>query len=150
MQNLQEIIDFNQKFVEDCLKKQKNIIPQIVVNHNGKISVIVMVGIGRNEIKSVLKLLEKSRPKWLAFISEGYMRTFEKKENLADYKYGELQERFKKGDKSVKEVVIIQAYSKTQKLMRIVDKETLKPIRETENFEGFLTISDIERVFWSE
>jgi len=151
MNSLKEILDFNQKFVEDSLKKREEIVPQIVVNHNGEITIFVLVGLERDDIRNILKMLEKTKPKWLVFITEGYMRIAEKDEDLGEYKHGELEKRFKEGDKNIKEIVSIQAYNRREKLMRIIDKKTLKPItRDISNFDGFLTVSDVERIFWSD
>jgi len=149
MEDLKEILNQNQEFVKNWLKKNEEITPQIVFkDKKGDITVVLIAG-EREEIKAILKIIEKTKPKWVVFITEGYMRLMKKKEDLKGYKHGELKERFESGDKSIKEVVVIQAYNKTDKLMRVIDKKTLKPISEDlRNFDGFLTISDVERVFW--
>lgn len=150
MENLKELLDFNEEFIRETLKNQNELIPQIVFCKNKKIS--VFLADSRDAVKQILLIAEKIKPDWLVSIAEGYMEEIEKdsKEDYEkEYEYGSLGERFRVGDKKIKEAIFIQAYSKEGKLMRIIKKDTLSKFGEdVENFIGYLTVSDVERVFW--
>jgi hypothetical protein len=165
---LKELLDFHEKFILG-LPKCKTISPQICVSKNNEVNVVIIIG-GRDEIKAGIELASASKPDWIVEFNEGYMEEIrdhtpkeikkelgdtavlaEKDFNkfIRDYEVGELERRFKDGDKNVIEVVIIQAYNKQEKIMRVIDKYTGKRITEDlENFDGFLTVNDVDRVFW--
>jgi hypothetical protein len=95
-----------------------------------------------------IESLAKQKPNYLIFVSEAYMKQVK---TVESYQHGSLETEFKKGSKDIIDVIILQAYSRHGKLMRILEKETLKQIeKDNEEFDGHLAVSDVQRVFWSE
>jgi hypothetical protein len=112
---------------------------------------------GREEIKKTMEFASNMSPNFLVTINEGYMEKKSLKEKtreqiekeLENHVHGSLAERFNNGDKSIKEIITICVYSPDGKISRILLKENLKQIEEdVENFDGFLTINDVDRIFW--
>jgi len=147
-ETIEELLNSHEDFAKKCIKDKGDFLPQVIMCKDKKISVMV-VATPREGIRAVLDLVQKSKPEWVVFISEGYMRVTKDKEALKNYETGELEKGFNSGDKTISEVVIIHAYTKTQKMARIIDKKTWKKVeKDTENFAGFLTINDVDRTFW--
>jgi len=142
--DLKEILDDNEKFI-NSMGKGKDIQPQLIVCKNKKLSIVLIAG-KREEIRLAMDLIEKIKPEWVAFMSSGFAGM---KEHMKNYRHGDLQKKMNKGNKDVLEVVFIQAYSKEGKIMRTLDQKTHKRIYDDNTeFAGYLSINDIERVFW--
>ena len=152
---LKRIIDEHEGFVKFMLKKQDEIAPMIIFQKDGKKFINMINGAGREHIKFLLNKMSDFKPEWLVFLSEGYMEKHDlKKEDTEqikkNYVQGTLEMQFKMGNPNVSEVITISAYSPTGKLQRVLDKKTMKnTYGDTTEFEGFLTVSDVDRVFWN-
>jgi hypothetical protein len=148
---LKEILDREEEMVRDLLKKHKRIITHILIEKTvggQDILVPIFISANREQIKSTIEALAKEKPNYLIFVSEAYMKQVKKIEN---YNHGSLETEFKKGSKNVLDVIILQAYSKHEKLMRVLEKATLKQVDEDKDeFDGHLAVSDVQRVFFDE
>jgi hypothetical protein len=153
---LKELLDFHEKFVLG-LPKCKTISPQICVSKNNEVTAIIIIG-GRDEIKAGMLMASASKPDWIVEFNEMYflkvdVKTEEGKEKAREFmkiiEHGDLEREFKKGNKNIAEGLIIQAYKKEGKLMRVIDKYTGKQIGEDgEEFDGYLTVNDVDRIYW--
>ena len=150
-ENVKKLLDNHEDFIKNLLKKQKDIVPQIISCKNNEIT-IGMIMAGREGIKATLSMVQRTKPDWIVFFTGAYMETkkIEDGKDFIEKHYpGSLDKRFNSGDKSVSEVIILQAYTKTDKIMRMIDKKTLKKIQEdAKDFDGYLAINDVDRVFW--
>jgi delta-aminolevulinic acid dehydratase/porphobilinogen synthase len=126
--NLKEILDREEGMVRDLLKKHDHIITHIMIEKtvNGRnILVPIFISANREQIKMT--------------------------KNLTNYSHGSLEKEFKNGNKGIQDVIILQVYSKHGKLMRILEKKMLKQIeKDVDEFDGYLAVSDVQRVFWDE
>jgi phage-related protein len=149
--NLKELLDDHETFV-NSLPKCKDIIPQLVVAKDDELKVFIITGgVEREGIKKLIEMMEKTKPDWIVFITEAYTKKLKNPEELEDYRHGMAEKEFKAGSKDVKEIVVIQAYSKQGKMMRTLDKVTGEKYQEdVEEFSGYFTVDDVERVFWSD
>jgi hypothetical protein len=147
--DLKQLLDDHEIFVKS-LPKCKDIIPQLVVAKDNELKIFIIT-VGREAIKELIEKMEKTKPDWIVFICGGYSRHLREGEKLEDYRHGTAEQEFKEGKKDVKEIVSIQVYSKQGKMMRTLDRDTGKKIEDdVDDFGGYLTVDDIERVFWSE
>jgi len=147
---LLELVNGHETFVRMVLKEQKEILPMCIIGRDNLVIPMMIKG-GREAIKFVMSKATEMSPDWLVFLTEGYMEghDMKKMDKPISYEVGELEKRFKLGDEKVKEVIIIHAYTPEGKLSRILIKDTMKQFRkDTEEFDGFLTVSDVDRVFW--
>jgi hypothetical protein len=148
---LKEILDKEQEIVRSLLKMHDHIITHIIIEKtvDGQdILVPIFISATREDIKKTMEFLTKQKPNYLIFVTEAYMKTMDKMKN---YSHGTLEKEFTKGNANVKDVIILQAYSKHGKLMRMLENKTLKRIDEdNDEFDGYLAVSDVQRVFWNE
>lgn len=145
--SLKELLDFHEEFVKG-LPKCNDIIPQVIVSKNGEAKVFVVVG-GRDEIKRTLLLAQNMKPDWIVTINEAYMKKADSLDEAENHVHGTLEKEFKAGNSNVMEIVTICAYRKDGKLQRNLNKMTNENLYgDMENFAGFLTIDDVERVYW--
>jgi len=141
--DLKEILDDNEKFVKS-LGKDKDIHPQLVVCKNKKLSIFLVVG-GREEIRLTMDLIQLTKPDWVVFMCSSFAG---QQEHIEGYEEGSLKKRFKAGDKTVKEIIVIQAYAKHGKIMRTLEQKTHKKFYDdVEEFSGYLTFDDLQRIF---
>jgi aromatic ring-opening dioxygenase catalytic subunit (LigB family) len=164
--NCKEILDYHEDYIKKWLGDHDDMGSMIIFGKDDNIRVVQVCVEDKDEsrksIKMVMELVSKiGKPDFLVFISEAYTVAFEKMSNtpeeaIREYqemirKYGSLENLFKQGDKRVKEIVTIQSYMPSEKLMRVLDKKNLKPMipdGDVSEFGGFLSVSDIDRVFW--
>lgn len=147
---LLKLVEKHQDFAKDVLKHNKELMPQLILCKDNKIIATVIQG-DRDAIKSVIEAVSKLSPDWLVFLTEAYMRREERNSNLDKYRAGYLAEKYESGDKTVQEVIIIQAYNSDGKLMRMLDKATFKQVeKDTEEFDGYLAVNDVDRIFWKD
>ena len=155
---LKKILDEHENFVKEVLKRQKEIVPMVIVSKQNKRIVNTLVGVDRDQIKFFLNKMSDRKPDWMLFLSEAYMEqrhtkgeTREQLEQIKKtYEHGSLEMQFKMGNPHVSEVIIFTAYSPDGKLQRALDKKTMKNIYgDIDTFEGYLTINDVDRVFWN-
>jgi len=148
---LKDILDKEEEMVRDMLKKHDHIITHIIIEKtvNGQdILVPIFISATREDIKKTMEILARQKPNYLIFVTEAYMKTVKKMEN---YSHGSLEMEYEKGNKNVVDVIILQAYSKHGKMMRMLENKTLKKINEDNSeFDGYLAVSDVQRVFWNE
>jgi hypothetical protein len=151
---LKERLDMESEIISDMIKdmktRKKNVelTSMLIIDKDGK-KIVIGLCIDREDKKAIIERVSAIHPQYLTFITEAYMRTAQ--EIPQNYRHGQMEEEFKSGSKDVKEVIVIQVYSKTGKLSRVLDKETLKSINEDcEDFAGFMTVSDVQRIFWEE
>ena len=151
---LKEILDREEEMVRDLLKKHDHIITHIMIEKtvNGKdILVPVFISANREQIKMTIEALAKQKPNYLIFVTEAYMKMSKDMKEAEKYTHGKLEEEFKSGNKGIQDVIVLQAYSKHGKLMRMLEKKTLKQIEDdVDGFDGYLAVSDVQRVFWEE
>jgi hypothetical protein len=152
--DLKEILDREEEMVRDLLKKHDNMVTHILIEKtvNGKnILVPIFISANREQIKMTIESLAKQKPNYLIFVTEAYMKMSKDMKEVEKYTHGKLEEEFKNGDEGIQDVIILQVYSKHGKLMRMLEKKTLKQIeKDVDEFNGYLTISDVQRVFWNE
>jgi len=143
---IEELMEFNTAFVK-MLKG--DICPQLVIGRGDRVYVFALL-LKREETHEVINKISEMKPDWVVFMSQSYYEKVEKDfERIKTHEHGNLEKRFKSGDKTVREGILIQVYTPDEKLSRGLDKETLEMIGEdTTEFGGFLTISDVDRVFW--
>ncbi len=139
--SLDEILDYDEKFVKSLGNKEVS--PQLVVGKGKAIFVFVIVA-GREAIRSTMDVVAHSKPDWVSFMCSSFMGT---QQGMNDYKHGELEEKFKNGDPNVREVVIVQAYSKKGKKMRVLDQNTHERIHDVNEFSGYLAFDDLKKIF---
>jgi len=147
---LKSLVNKHEAFARNALKNIDELAPQLIVCIDNKIIATIIHG-DRDAIKSVIEAISISdiKPDWVVFLTEGYTAIVEKGKPVENIRIGELGERFKAGDKSVIEAIIIQAYNSEGKLMRIIDKKTWKQIHgDSDEFDGYLAINDVDRIFW--
>ena len=154
---LKRILDEHEDFIRSALKTQDEIIPMIIISKDNKRMASLMIGAGREDMKHFLDKMNSLKPDWLVFLGEGYMekhnikgKTKEEKDQITNnYEHGTLEMQFKMGNPKVVEIIHITAYSPDGKLQRTISKKGMKSIYgDIENFEGYLSISDVDRVFW--
>lgn len=150
------MLDDQEKIVKTMLLGMKELQPMVVV-FKGNTAVPIIVAGGREDIKSALEHASSLCPDYLVTITEAYMekrntkgKTKEELEEMFNnHVVGSLERRFADGDKSVLEVITISIYSPEGKLARTLLKKTMKQIgKDCEDFAGFLTINDVDRVWW--
>lgn len=150
--NLKKMLDREEEMTKEILKKHRNMVSHIIIEKtiNGNdVLIPIFLSAKREYIKSTMESLAKHKPNYLIFVSEAYMKAT--KNPIENYNHGSLEREFKSGDKDILEVIIIQAYSKHGKLMRILEKKTLKKFNEDQaEFDGYLAVSDVQRVFFNE
>lgn len=148
-----KILDEHETYIKDCLTRMEDFAPMIIVNRGEKrVPIIVrsLDGNHREAIKLSLERISKIKPDWVILMHEGYRRKFNlDEEDISKVEHGDVTRMFKEGDKSVTEVIIIALYTPTEKWSRVLDKKTFKAEKDCSEFEGWLTISDIDRVFWN-
>jgi hypothetical protein len=148
--NIDELIDFNKKFAENYIKKNRRFTPQVVISVNGQVIPIIISG-GRYTIKNAISTIKRLKDKldWLVVMHEGYMEKDISKADLnKKYKNGGLEERYLSGDTRIKWVFILQSCWKEKlgfiKKMRVykIEHISLDFILESDmdEFEGFLKI----------
>jgi hypothetical protein len=154
--NLKQMLDDQERIVKTMLLGMKELQPMVVV-FKGNTALPIIVAGGREDIRRALDCASSLCPDYLVTITEAYMEKIDKKnktkeeieEMLNNHVVGSLERRFSDGDKSVVEIIAISVYSPEGKLARTLLKENLEQIEEDcENFAGFLTINDVDRVFW--
>jgi hypothetical protein len=154
---LKELIEFHERFIEATLHVNGELKPQMVYAVDGqRPCAIVFAGDFRTAILKVFDSLRGKPISWLITMNEAYEDVFEYKDmsnadlekRLATYQPGILQKRFESGDKSVKEVILMNVYAKNIKLSMTYDKD-MKKLRQTDEFEGLLAVSDLDRLYWA-
>jgi hypothetical protein len=149
---MKDLVKTHEDFIRGYYQHSQNsdLIPQIVFCVKGKVYVILITGEGdsREGIKKIIESVENNPLEWLIFMNEGYMEALPKRELPPNYEHGSLEKRFKAGDKAVKEITILQVYKKGQKMMITYDRKTMTKLSECDEFDGYLTVSDVARVFW--
>jgi len=144
---IKELEKINIDLINKVLDTQNFIYPMIIYSANNEIKTFILDGNAiREGTKFIIERLSKKPLDWLVHISEAYCKIAERE---ASYKYGELERRFDNGDKDVKEIVFCHIYTKTDKLSITIDKKS-REIMKSSEFEGFLTISDNDRVLWKD
>lgn len=150
------MLDSQTEIVKKMLQTMDEISPMIVLFKENTCVPILVIG-DREQIKETMEFASSMNPDFLVTINETYMEERNTKnktkeqieEEINNHVYGSLAERFNNGDKSIKEAIMINAYSPDGKLSRILLKDTLKQFeKDTEEFSGFLTINDVDRVWW--
>lgn len=147
--NIDKLLEFNKKFAEAYIKKNRSFTPQAVISANGQLIPIIISG-DRYVIKNAISTIERLKDKldWLVVMHEGYMEKDISKVDLNKKYEGSLEERYLSGDTRIKWVFILQAYWKEKsgfiKKMRVYEIKhiNLDFILESEmdKFEGFLAI----------
>ncbi len=128
---------------------KKSIRPMIIFSINGNVSASVLSGDERVLIKTAIDSISDKPLDWVVILNEAYLGT-ENMEYLQNYKQGTMEQRFKDGDKAVREVVLLQIYTRTEKYSATYDKLDCKLIRSGSEFTGFLTVSDVARIRWAD
>jgi hypothetical protein len=149
-ETIEEIFERHRKFIENVLKENGEIYPQVSYQKNGEVIAMVLLDLEREKIKAILDRVSETRPEWVCYMTEGFAKRMlkeDRKEVETSYRQGELQERFSVGDKSVQKVIIVQVYKKSEKRAKMYDKE-MHELVSVDDFQGFLTIDDVKRVFW--
>lgn len=143
--------DFLMSLVEEKNRTGGEISTQIVFSIKGKVIANVLTGEDiRMSIKDMIVRLSRQPLDWLIIFNEGYAGVAKKEDDLSNFQHGTLEQRFKAGDKSVRETVILQIYTKSEKCMVVFDKLDMKKVHDSSDFSGFLTVSDVRRVMWSD
>lgn len=141
LENIENFLDYLTRFVKNYLKekgefKKDNIdIPPlmfIVRNSSGDLQVILVPLESKEEIKKALSNVSVYKPRMVGLVLEGYANQF-------DAKTGEFKGR--------KEIIQIQVYDKNDKIMRMIDKFDMDNFIDGKDFDGYITINDIDRVF---
>lgn len=148
---LRELIEFHEQFIKAVMSANKcGLAPQMVYKVMGqKQRAVVFAGDMREGMLYVYEKLRCKPVMWLITMNEAYAdRTLADMGAVMSHVPGSLQKRFEAGDKSVEEVIIMNVYTKNVKLSIEYDKNMNK-IRQTDEFEGLLTVSDIDRLFWA-
>lgn len=153
---LRELVEFHEQFIKMILQRTGDLKPQMIYELDGKSVATVFMGDFRTGILNVFDSLRGKSISWLITMNEAYEDVFQCRDmskddmerRLSTYSPGVLQKRFESGDKSVKEVILMNVYTKDIKLSMTYDKD-MKKLRQTENFEGLLAVSDLDRLSWS-
>lgn len=139
---MEKELEQNTKFMIDFWNEGHDIKPMAVVKKGNKRLVFLLLIDDRENLKMILDRMLEFHPDTLIFICEGYTK---KLEDAKNYKHGEMEKEFNNGSKDVKEIGIIQIYTKTGKIMRHIDKTT-REIIDMNEFDGYLAINDVNRV----
>lgn len=153
---LRELIEFHESFIKMVMKRSGELKPQMIYELDGKANAVVFMGDFRAGILQVLDALRGKPISWLIMMNEGYqeeldfrkMTPNEINNRTLHHVTGSLQKRFEHGDKSVKEVIVMTVYTKRLKLSLTYDKDMNK-IKQTEEFDGLLTVNDMDRISWA-
>jgi len=137
-EDLKSLLDFHEEFAKMWIAVSGSLSPHVIVRKGNTISSYVLVG-KKKDIKRFLTRVEQSQPDWVVFLAEAYSKTY--KASQFEYRPGDHKAAKEAGDETVKDIIVIQAYSREGKLLRELDKETLKRIGDDgDDFEGWLTI----------
>lgn len=153
---LKELIEFHENFIKTVMKHSGELKPQMIYEINGKANAVVFAGDFRAGILQVLDGLRGKPISWLIMMNEGYQEeldfknmTQEQIENRTlHHVTGSLQKRFESGDNSIKEVVVMCVYTKRFKLSITYNKD-MKKLTQVDEFDGLLTVNDIDRISWA-
>ena len=149
MADINKLLDEHEVYIRGVSRGIKSVFsPMIIFEKNGKRTANVVIG-SREEIRVFIDIMVKARPDWIVVMTEGYMKVVKKDEGIPkDYQHGNLEKEFNGRTKNVFEVYIIQAYTRSEKMMRVIRKDDLKRFGEDVNaFDGYLAINDVDRVF---
>ena len=147
LSSLEKILDHHEKFIRTVLEKIKDISPQLCVCKNNKIIAMLLVDLEREQIRTLIDKVAKSKPEWIVFMTEAFVKKA-KVGDIETFRHGDLKKDFGK-DKNIFEIIVIQAYTKEGKMMRCINKKTLERYGDdAKDFSGFLSIDDVSRVFW--
>lgn len=135
MKTVKDMVEYLTKLAKDFLKKQKFDKDELSIP--ATIFVLKDEGIyatcfeKREEFLKAINSVSMLKPKVVGVLIESYVSAYDKT--------GKFLGR--------KEVIFIQAYSKTEKLSRTIDKFDLDKYDDSEEFDGPLSIKDYDRVF---
>jgi hypothetical protein len=153
---LRELIEFHEDFIKMILQRTGELRPQMIYELDGKTVATAFIEDFRTGILQVLDMLRGKPISWLITMNEGYEdslkyigRDKDKLDEVLDkYVPGSLQKRFESGDKTVKEVILMNVYTKYVKLSITYDKD-MKKLRQTDSFGGLLAVDDLDRLSWA-
>ncbi len=149
MVDIKKLLDEHEVYIRGVSRGIKSVFsPMIIFEKNGKRTANVVIG-SREEIRLFIDLMVKTRPEWIVVMTEAFMKIVKKDEEIPkDYQYGCLEKEFNNGTKNVIEAYIIQVYTRSEKMMRVIRKDNLKRFgKDVDVFDGYLAINDVERVF---
>jgi len=147
MFSIADLLKFNEKFVKDSVKKTGKV--SLMVTAMKDNNLIVFPCTNRNTIKESMELAKKLNAEWIVVIFECYKMKVKAKIPPKDYEHGELEKKFKSGDKSVEDSVLIAVYTRDEKRLVTYTKvdNKLKDRLESKEFGGFLSFEDEENTF---
>lgn len=128
MVNIKELSDFHINYAKGVLKEENSLAPMICSRKDGRVLAELLTGsIDRNIIKIALESVKRKSPEWFVLMHEGYERNFDL------------------GFSDVKECVIVNTYTETERLFATfsIEKEGERVIgfgevERTEYAEGYL------------
>lgn len=131
-------ISLIKKFKED---NSSQIPPTLIICRNEEIGVFFFKGDLKDFQKFLMEKFNEQRFEWLVAVNEAYAEFLneEDKGKIKEYMKNSLKERFESGDKSVKEVITIQVYTRDDKMMSVLDIQG-NVLEQTKEFNGYLTI----------
>jgi len=100
---------------------------------------------GREGVKTAMELSRSAGAEWIVGIFEAYMSGRLTDGDVQEYRHGALEKRFKEGDKSVRDVVLMVVYFEDKKKLmcyRKMGNGVIRKTQEGEVFSGYMTLGD--------
>lgn len=142
LKTMDEVVEHHEDFIRKVIKERGRIVPQVMSFRDREL-IVVLCPDGREGVKIAMKLARKARAEWIVGIFEAYMSGRLKEEEVDTYRRGSLEKRFKEGDKSVRDVVLMVVYFEDKKKLmcyRKMRNRVIRKIQEGEVFSGYMTL----------